>query len=97
MKSVEVMARSLCGAFDSEINPNAELFGGGVLWKTYIGWAEELIAVLHAAGLRIVPAEPTEAMLEDGLEVLDVFADGVSLAAAYRAMLAAYEAEEAGQ
>ena len=51
--------------------------------------AAAALSALEAAGMRVVPAEPTEAMIEAGIEAYHVWEDPRCVEPIYAAMLAA--------
>ena len=73
--TVEVIARTLCAPFDPEsLEPGDEPCIDGwsgsepchFLWRDFVPNAHTILAALSAAGLAVVPREPTEAMQKRG-------------------------------
>tara|TARA_R110000822_G_scaffold301044_1_gene424691 strand:- start:1748 stop:2005 length:258 start_codon:yes stop_codon:yes gene_type:complete len=77
---IEVMARAEASFEEIEYVKYRELFNEQ---------AAHVLAALDAAGLAVVPVEPTEAMLAAGMAEA-----GTDLASEYRAMLAASKETE---
>ena len=58
-------------------------------WHGYIGWAESCLAALQAAGMVVMPVEPTEAMIHAAVTAPYGRTLGERVINEYRAMLAA--------
>ena len=83
---VEIIARALAEATET----NAEY------WEEWAPEAQDALDILSDAGLRIVPAEPTfEICSRGGHAIWDHASEEKHglIAEAYRAMIAAYEAQ----
>lgn len=90
---IEVLARSL--AISNASDPDALNGASGVVWKLYEDDVADQLAALDAAGLQIVPKEPTEHMTVLGYESVDLCTPSQSCgksadtaASIYRAMIA---------
>lgn len=89
LREAVARAQSAAGGFDpDEIMPN-----GGPRWRYYLPSTDAALSAIEAAGWRIVPAEPTGAMI-DALEATDGSCDSChgtvfSGWSGYRAMLSA--------
>lgn len=83
---IEVMARAMCVA--EFYNPDIIDFDGRENWKGYIRAISAALAALEAAGVRLVPSEVTEKMLDAPMST-GTASNVWQAANIYRAMLAA--------
>lgn len=85
---IEVMARAQCseGGFD----PDERMPNDGPRWGYYVPGVEVALAALEAAGVRLVPVNPTGVMALAGLDVKGTqFEPQPDVENVYRGMLAA--------
>ena len=95
---IEAMARAIC--WKNGMNPDLTLGGDGqnFLWHEYISQATAALTAIEAAGMRVVPVEPTTEMEVAGTETwLCEAAMEDRAAACWTAMLAAAQEDSTSE
>ncbi len=70
-KLIEVMAKALCRHEGHNPYGASSWFNDAKLWEEWTDPATAALAALEAEGCRVVPVEPSEAMLDAGDYVWD--------------------------